>query len=386
MLLTAADVRAHPGVGVEATVDRRRLFIGRLDSDGNGSARTRLEGNAPLGVAASPDGASVYVTTPEPAAILQYSVGAGGVLSLKSSAPVPVRAFPGALAVTPNGRNVYVIDLRRYLLQYSVGADGALTPKSPPAVPTGVGPTRIAVSPDSRNVYVTNTVSALSTVSQYTVGADGSLTPKLPPTVPVDYDAQIELVGVAVSPDGRSVYVANAEAVGPGTLFQFTAAADGSLIPKSPPTVPAAGHPFEVAITPDGQSVYVTNSERAGTVLQYTVRADGTLAPKSQPAVAAGSFPLGIAISGDGKSIYAANVGDNTVSQYSVDAEGALRPRSPPTLAAGINPIEIAVSPVARLPTTKGQCKHGGWRNFQQFKNQGDCVAFVATHGNNGPG
>jgi Cd2+/Zn2+-exporting ATPase len=41
-LLPAADLRADPGVGVEATVDGRRLFIGRLDSGGNGSARSRL--------------------------------------------------------------------------------------------------------------------------------------------------------------------------------------------------------------------------------------------------------------------------------------------------------------------------------------------------------
>jgi hypothetical protein len=29
------------------------------------------------------------------------------------------------------------------------------------------------------------------------------------------------------------------------------------------------------------------------------------------------------------------------------------------------------------LPTSKDQCKHGGWRNFPQFKNQGQCIAFV---------
>jgi hypothetical protein len=39
-----------------------------------------------------------------------------------------------------------------------------------------------------------------------------------------------------------------------------------------------------------------------------------------------------------------------------------------------------------QLPTSKDQCKNGGWRNFPQFKNQGDCVSFVATHGKNQPG
>jgi hypothetical protein len=30
-------------------------------------------------------------------------------------------------------------------------------------------------------------------------------------------------------------------------------------------------------------------------------------------------------------------------------------------------------------PTSRDQCKNGGWRNFTGFKNQGDCVSFVAT-------
>jgi len=36
-------------------------------------------------------------------------------------------------------------------------------------------------------------------------------------------------------------------------------------------------------------------------------------------------------------------------------------------------------------PTSKGQCQNGGWRNFPGFKNQGDCVSFVATKGKNPP-
>jgi hypothetical protein len=38
-------------------------------------------------------------------------------------------------------------------------------------------------------------------------------------------------------------------------------------------------------------------------------------------------------------------------------------------------------------PTAKSQCKKGGWKTFTspKFKNQGDCVSFVATHGKNEP-
>ncbi len=40
------------------------------------------------------------------------------------------------------------------------------------------------------------------------------------------------------------------------------------------------------------------------------------------------------------------------------------------------------------MPLTKDDCKNGGYRNFDgiyTFRNQGDCVSFVATHGRNVP-
>ena len=36
--------------------------------------------------------------------------------------------------------------------------------------------------------------------------------------------------------------------------------------------------------------------------------------------------------------------------------------------------------PLLIAPTSKKQCKHGGWRNFPQFKNQGRCVSYVQGH------
>jgi hypothetical protein len=33
------------------------------------------------------------------------------------------------------------------------------------------------------------------------------------------------------------------------------------------------------------------------------------------------------------------------------------------------------------LPATKDDCKNGGWESYGVFKNQGDCVSFVATGG-----
>lgn len=37
------------------------------------------------------------------------------------------------------------------------------------------------------------------------------------------------------------------------------------------------------------------------------------------------------------------------------------------------------------LPTSKDQCMNGGWMDYLVFKNQGDCVSFVASKGKNKP-
>jgi len=46
---------------------------------------------------------------------------------------------------------------------------------------------------------------------------------------------------------------------------------------------------------------------------------------------------------------------------------------------------DVVVHDAQPLPTSKDQCDNAGWRNFPGFKNQGDCVGFVATGGKNHP-
>jgi hypothetical protein len=41
---------------------------------------------------------------------------------------------------------------------------------------------------------------------------------------------------------------------------------------------------------------------------------------------------------------------------------------------------DVVVTDARPFPASKDQCRDGGWRNFPQFKNQGQCIAFV-SHG-----
>jgi hypothetical protein len=53
----------------------------------------------------------------------------------------------------------------------------------------------------------------------------------------------------------------------------------------------------------------------------------------------------------------------------------------PDTLSDRLSPPGVEqdyiVHDAPALPSVKDQCKNGGWRNFPDFKSQGQCVAFV---------
>jgi hypothetical protein len=51
----------------------------------------------------------------------------------------------------------------------------------------------------------------------------------------------------------------------------------------------------------------------------------------------------------------------------------------------GVEGGDIVVVDAPPLPTSNDECKNGGWQTFGVFKNQGDCVSFVATGGKNPP-
>jgi hypothetical protein len=61
-------------------------------------------------------------------------------------------------------------------------------------------------------------------------------------------------------------------------------------------------------------------------------------------------------------------------------------PTNPPRPLDPILNGDITVHDAPALPTSKEQCKNAGWRNFPGFKNEGDCVSFVATGGKNDSG
>jgi hypothetical protein len=88
-----------------------------------------------------------------------------------------------------------------------------------------------------------------------------------------------------------------------------------------------------------------------------------------------GSFPVGIgtlelvANGGPGRDTFGFSVGARSPSDCS--------PLTVPAFAGTFSSGGVVIFDAPPLPISKAQCKNGGWRNFPQFKNQGQCVAFV---------
>jgi DNA-binding beta-propeller fold protein YncE len=312
------------------------------------SPATVAAGPGPRELALSPDGRSLYVTNRDGNSVSQYDVGPAGRLSPKSPATVATDQLPFGVDVSPDGRSAYIANFiggccGGTVSQYDVGPGGRLSPKSPPTVFPESDPFAVAVSPDGRSVYITNfKLEENGSISQFDVGPGGRLSPKSPPALATGQDPG----GLAVSPDGQSVYVANN---GSNTISQFNVGPGGKLSPKSPATIRDNDSPLRVAVSPNGKHVYVTNLPRAlfpSTISQFNVGADGTLTPKSPATVMnTGDVGIGLAVSPNGQSVYVANNGNNTISQYNVGSNGRLVPKSPATVGAGGGPSNIAITP-----------------------------------------
>ena len=100
------------------------------------------------------------------------------------------------------------------------------------------------------------------------------------------------------------------------------------------------GGPEGVAITPNGSFLYVANAAN-DTISIFAIGSDGLLTLISAPPV--GSGPFGIAITPDGSVMYVANEVGNTISAFAIGADGLLTTLSTPTFPATGGPIAIVL-------------------------------------------
>jgi DNA-binding beta-propeller fold protein YncE len=329
------------------------------------------------GVAASPDGLSVYATGGSANALQAFARGDFGVLTAAgcqgdmSSGPagcvkVPGLASPFGVAVSPDGKNVYAASPEvpfaggsNTIDAFTRSASGAISylgcigtganPSGCAATANLKGVVAVTVSPDGNNVYATAIDS--NAVEVFARGASGTLTPAgclgnpgipgNPGVGPGNCNGADGLGGpqaLAVSPDGKNVYVGSDNALAVldrasnGALSSAGCIGASSGGPKACSSTANVDSVRSVVLSPDGANVYVA-SWRSNAVQAFARIGAGALKPAGcygDPApagctlVTSLTHPNGLALSPDGKSLYVAAEGSNSVIVFGRAADGTL--------------------------------------------------------------
>ena len=329
--------------------------------------------------AVSPDGKSVYAVSSSSDAVVRLNrnttagaisqpAGSAGCVSEDGSGPcADGHGLDGAsgVAVSPDGKSVYVASydsnaVTRFNRNTTTGAISQPAGSAGCVSETGAGPCadghalnfpdQVSVSPDGKSVYVVSGLSnavvrlnrnpTTGAISQPAgtagcVSEDGS-------GPCADGHALSNPTGVAVSPNGKSVYVASYSSKAVVRLTRNTTtgaitqpAGSAGCISDTGAGPCADGHalddPQGLAVSPDGKNVYVTSpnswavvrlnrntttgaiTEPAGSAGCISEPADGTPRSPWERLQDANGFcaeghaleePVEVAVSPDGKSVY----------------------------------------------------------------------------------
>jgi 6-phosphogluconolactonase (cycloisomerase 2 family) len=255
-------------------------------------------------VAVTPDGKSAYITGHDAVSQYSVNASTGA-LTPKSPAMVATGSNSEAIAISPNGKYVYVSNCpgcrvapkgshpaspskptTNTVWEYRINRNTG-TLRRMATVATGAGANGIAITPNGKSLYV-----AVAAIWQYTIDpGTGKLTPKSPATVAAPGHAH----EIAIAPDGQNAYVVT---VANNSISQYRInPRTGALSSKPISTAHTVPHPEAIKLAADGNSAYVT-SENDGELSQFTIDpTTGKITPMSPATVpTAGSGSLGVAV------------------------------------------------------------------------------------------
>lgn len=313
------------------------LTEGKLSTNGSGLAT----GSVPSAMLLAPSGNVLFLANSGTNDISAYTVKSDGTLTAAGSSQ-PAGMTPLSLAIDSAGHFLFVAnqglqaDPASSTISVFAVQDATLTavPGSPfpaiaPGAPSGTGPAGVAVTPDGKFLYVANQFD--STVTAYSVDAAGVLTRGL--TLPVGTTPS----ALTITPDGGFLYVANSSTVSAFAICNQVLTScgdptspDGSLTPIAGSPYSAGLGPAAIVVAPSGKFLYVVN-RLSNQISQYKISTgSGELTPNTQAAISTGANPVSATIrkgtaavaatGGIRDFLYVANLGGSSISVYSFDS------------------------------------------------------------------
>jgi YVTN family beta-propeller protein len=328
-----------------------------IDTATNTVTATVNVGTGPGGVAVTPDGTKVYVAN-------FYSNNVSVIDTATNTVTATIDGFsnPTGVAVTPDGRKVYVTNPGESsyspppYLSGNVSVIDAKTNTIITTVNVGLLPGGVAITPDGTKVYVANLLS--NNVSIIDTGTN---------TVISTVNVGLLPGGVAVTPDGRKVYVTN--------LFNNNVSVINTKTNKVIATVPVGKLPLGIAVIPDGSKAYVANN--------YTnnVSVINTATNNVIASVDVGINPTGITANPEGTTVYVANRNSNTVSVINTVTDNVIA-----TVPVGTKPVSFGQFIGKEIPIKQGYAaltivKSADPRTYDSV---GQIIKYTYTVTNNG--
>jgi 6-phosphogluconolactonase (cycloisomerase 2 family) len=332
----------------------------------------------------------VYVTNSKnnPGQVNVYYLdrNSGGLQQIPDSPYPSGGSNPVALAASPNGKFLYVVNdgvggsAGSGIVEFGIGTDAKLYPQHTYQGPAGTSlsvPNGAAVNSAGTLLFVTYTYIAAGASSLnpssgalvvYPINADGSLGAPVNngaiPYYALTSNTSEVLTPIAIdavtTASASFVYVvAQNSTAGSGSVVAFNVASGGSLTPV--PCGPATSScnadgtfsvgvaPSAIASTPLGSYLYVTDSAR-NQVLSYAVQPSGQIVALATSPASTDVFPDGVTVDPSGNFVYVANYNANDITGYTITqpaangtSTGELTPLG--TYGTGSGPTCVFVEP-----------------------------------------
>ena len=269
-------------------------------------------GNEPEGIAVSPDGRTIYVANQSSHVLSIVDAASHRVTS------VTLRNTPRFVTASRDGRLIFVSMYETDLSGSGVAVIDATTHRVVRDLTTGKQPYALAIGPDGKVWVPIHSAGRVEIYDPGTLKADGRITtPPNPHAVGFSGDLMR-----AFTPDHES-NVVSAIDMNTGKVLK---------------SIPVSEAPHSLAVSPDGRRVLVAafGADAANLIDASTLQRTGSIKVGKQPQSAA--------FAADGNHGYIVNEGDNTVSV--LDGHTG---RVTATIKVGHSPRYVAVSPDGRL-------------------------------------
>jgi len=241
-------------------------------------------------------------------------------------------AFPAGIAVTPDGKRLYVAEN----LTHKVAVVDLATRQVITKIAVGEYPYDCEASSDGKRVYVSNwgsrSVAVIDTAGNQVIN-----------NIPVgDHPNDLELTR-----DGKTLYVANANgntvSVVSTEQMKEVEAISTALHPKSP----IGSTPNAVALSPDEKTLYIANADNNDVAVVDVAKRGNS---KVKGFIPTGWYPTSVRVSKDGKRIFVAN-GKGVASAANPQGPSPYKGRTPQYIGSMLKGTVslIDLPPIAKL-------------------------------------